>query len=204
MSTRHVLFMVTLVAVTLPSNPAEADVVDCDWPFATLVHPEDGTTVEGKPAEIVVKVNVRSGETLRQVGIEVDGNRAASRTITEEGTYDLSIALDPGTHELVAFVEDDCMSGHSDSISITVKPSAEASVAKTDEGPEKAAAAKIDDVPQKADIVKVEAPDAGVAKTEDGSKKGCAVDHTPSSTIAGLSALGLAVLGAWRLRRAGA
>jgi hypothetical protein len=223
MYAKHVLFMVTLASFTLISTVAEADAPACDWASVTFVHPEDEATVEGKPAEIVVKLNVEWGEGLRRVGIDVDGTQAASKAITDGGSYELSIALDPGTHELAAFVEDGCIgTSHPNSISITVKapstaeagdapneghhPPDEARVAKTEEGSQEAVVAKVDEAPQKVDIVKTEAgpPDAGVAKTEDGSKKGCAVGHTPSSTIIGLSAFGLAVLGAWRLRRAGA
>jgi hypothetical protein len=220
MYARHVLFVVTLATAALTSTVAEADAPGCSWASVTFVHPEDEATVEGKPAEIVVKLNVEWGEGLRRVGIDVDGTQAASRAITDKGNYEFSIALDPGTHELGAFVEDDCMGTSHDSISITVKapsnaeaggatPSEdhdapdEASVATTEEGAQKPAVAKIEEAPQKADIVKTEAPDAGVVKTEDGPKKGCAVSHTPSSTIIGLSAFGLAVFGAWRLRRAG-
>jgi hypothetical protein len=204
MYARLVPFVVTLATFTLTATIAEADALDCEYPLFTLAQPEDGATFEGKPAAIVVKVNVRSGDGLRRVGIEVDGSQAASRAITDEGDYELSVALDPGTYALEAFVEEDCLGkSHSDSISVTVR---EPSGAKT-----RAATAKDQsDPPENAGLAKPavvssdeKAPQAADVPTkEDAPKKGCAVSRTPNATIIGLSAFALAVLGAWRLRRA--
>jgi hypothetical protein len=155
---------------------AHADDLGCDAPTVSITSPEPGATLHGDPAELTVVVSVTRGVALRRLFLTANGDEAASTTIDDNGTFDLTVELPAGAHVLQATADDDCGgSGHSEQVTITVDAS-EAQTAGNDGG----------------------GGNDGGSGNDDG---GCAVSRTSNRTIIGLSAFMLAVVGAWRLRR---
>lgn len=173
---------------------ARADVVDCYAPTVAITSPMDGASFDGV-SEIPVSVMVTAegfDAELTRVYVLVDGAEAATMDISTSGAHQLEVPVSEGSHQLVAGATDACAGdGASEAITIEVTASAATSNGDPDTGDEAANGTEDDGDGS--------GGDGGGGGGDDG---GCAVGRTPTRSWVGLSAFLLAVLGAWRLRRA--
>jgi hypothetical protein len=195
MNVRHSTpFVLGLAAFVLSPGLARADALDCSLPRVEISSPTDGSSFEGDPAEVAVTVAVTSGDMPRSVAVNVDGTEAESMSISDLGNYDFSLELGAGSYQLEAVFHDDCEgSATSDPVSITVMAPSSGDQGEDDGHDDHGDDGHDDGHDDHGD-------DGDGGGSDDG---GCAVSRTPNRTIVGLSAFMLAVLGAWRLRRAG-
>jgi hypothetical protein len=189
--------MLVLGSLSLVPALAHADALDCFEPSVTISAPEDGASFEGA-ATIPVSVDVQangSDAELTRVYVILDGVEAASMAVTMSGIYELPVMVDVGSHELGAGATDECAGeGLSDVISIEVTPPAAASTGEADSGGMSTGQGDTGDT----------GDTGGGDGGGGGDDGGCAVGRVPTRSWVGLSAFVVMVLGAWRLRRAGA
>jgi hypothetical protein len=185
--------VLALAGLVLAPAVAEADSIDCYAPVVAIVSPAPDASFEGV-TEIPVTVSVQSegfDSELARVYVLVDGQEAATMDITVAGEYDLVTPVSEGSHQLIAAASDTCAGdGSSEPVTIMVTAPSGASTgeAGSDSGNGDGGG---DD------------SDGG----DDGSgdqDAGCTISRTPTRSWVGLSAFFVMVLGAWRLRRAGA
>lgn len=213
--THAISLALALGSLSLVPSLARADAPpDCLPPVVTITMPSDGAIFEGV-TEIPVTFTVESDRfsELEQAAVLVDEVEAATMNISMDGTYEVSVAVTEGSHQLVAAVVDGCLllgfPVYSEPVTIVVTAPAGASTgeATSGDGSGGSTTGEATSAGGSGETTAGSTTDASGSGGSSGGgcneDDGCTISRTPTRSWVGLSAFALMVLGAWRLRRAG-
>lgn len=213
--THSISLALALGSLALVPSLARADSVDCFPSVVTITMPSDGAIFEGV-TEISVTFTVESDPSsdLYNAYVLVDGVEAAfTMNISMDGTYEFSVAVTEGSHQLVAGVFELCpgleMQGRSEPVTIFVTAPVGASTgeATAGDGSGGSTTGEATSAGGSGETTAGSTTDTSGSGGSSGGgcneDDGCTISRTPTRSWVGLSAFALMVLGAWRLRRAG-